>query len=74
MITALLRGERVQLVGQEITARAQGTAAEVPVLVAALGKRLLRVAGQLTSGTITWMANALGRASMWRPVSPCGGR
>ena len=58
VITALLRGEKVELVGQEITARARGTAAEVPVLVAALGRRLLRVAGELTSGTITWMANA----------------
>jgi alkanesulfonate monooxygenase SsuD/methylene tetrahydromethanopterin reductase-like flavin-dependent oxidoreductase (luciferase family) len=28
------------------------------VLIAALGKRLLRVAGELTSGTITWMADA----------------
>ena len=31
---------------------------EVPVLVAALGPRLLRVAGQYTAGTIPWMANA----------------
>lgn len=31
---------------------------EVPVLVAALGPRLLRVAGELASGTILWMANA----------------
>jgi alkanesulfonate monooxygenase SsuD/methylene tetrahydromethanopterin reductase-like flavin-dependent oxidoreductase (luciferase family) len=32
--------------------------AEIPVLVAALGPRLLRVAGQHAAGTITWMANA----------------
>jgi alkanesulfonate monooxygenase SsuD/methylene tetrahydromethanopterin reductase-like flavin-dependent oxidoreductase (luciferase family) len=31
---------------------------EIPVLVAALGPRLLRVAGELASGTILWMANA----------------
>lgn len=30
---------------------------EVPVLLAALGRRLLRVAGQLAGGTILWMAN-----------------
>jgi alkanesulfonate monooxygenase SsuD/methylene tetrahydromethanopterin reductase-like flavin-dependent oxidoreductase (luciferase family) len=29
----------------------------VPVLIAALAQRLLRVAGQYTDGTITWMAN-----------------
>jgi alkanesulfonate monooxygenase SsuD/methylene tetrahydromethanopterin reductase-like flavin-dependent oxidoreductase (luciferase family) len=32
--------------------------ADIPVLVAALGPRLLRVAGQYTAGTIPWMANA----------------
>jgi alkanesulfonate monooxygenase SsuD/methylene tetrahydromethanopterin reductase-like flavin-dependent oxidoreductase (luciferase family) len=31
---------------------------EIPVLVAALGPRLLRVAGQYARGTILWMANA----------------
>ncbi len=31
---------------------------ETPLLLAALGPRLLRVAGELASGTITWMANA----------------
>jgi alkanesulfonate monooxygenase SsuD/methylene tetrahydromethanopterin reductase-like flavin-dependent oxidoreductase (luciferase family) len=31
---------------------------EIPVLLAALGPRLLRVAGEWASGTILWMANA----------------
>lgn len=31
---------------------------EIPVLVAALGPRLLEVAGRLANGTILWMANA----------------
>jgi len=31
---------------------------ELPVLLAALGPRLLRVAGELANGTILWMANA----------------
>src|ERR1700737_523681 len=30
----------------------------VPVLLAALGPRLLRVAGEIADGTVTWMANA----------------
>jgi alkanesulfonate monooxygenase SsuD/methylene tetrahydromethanopterin reductase-like flavin-dependent oxidoreductase (luciferase family) len=30
----------------------------IPILVAALGKRLLRVAGEQTAGTVLWMANA----------------
>jgi alkanesulfonate monooxygenase SsuD/methylene tetrahydromethanopterin reductase-like flavin-dependent oxidoreductase (luciferase family) len=32
--------------------------ADIPVLVAALGPRLLRVAGQHAAGTIPWLANA----------------
>ena len=58
VLTALLRGETVDFTGEDLGARATGTAADVPVLVAALGKRLLRVAGELAAGTITWMANA----------------
>ena len=62
IVTALLRGERVDLVGEEYQVHAGplGSAGEVevPVLVAALGTRLLRVAGQYASGTIPWMATA----------------
>jgi len=32
---------------------------DIPLLLAALGPRLLRVAGELADGTILWMANAL---------------
>jgi len=62
ILTALLRGEQVAFAGQEFSVNAgplplpEGL--EVPVLVAALGPRLLRVAGQYTAGTIPWMANA----------------
>jgi len=31
---------------------------ELPLLLAALGPRLLRVAGELADGTVVWMANA----------------
>lgn len=59
VVTALLRGEQVSFEGDEFrvnAALAQG--AEIPVLVAALAPRLLRVAGQHAAGTILWMANA----------------
>jgi F420-dependent oxidoreductase-like protein len=62
ILTALLRGEQVTFAGQEFTVNAGPlplpAGLEVPVLVAALGPRLLRVAGQYTAGTIPWMANA----------------
>jgi alkanesulfonate monooxygenase SsuD/methylene tetrahydromethanopterin reductase-like flavin-dependent oxidoreductase (luciferase family) len=41
--------------------------AEIPVLVSALGPRLLRVAGQHSAGTILWMANA---AAVEQHVAP----
>lgn len=44
---------------QYVTALSQALAEKpIPVLVAALGKRLLRVAGEQTAGTVLWMANA----------------
>ena len=59
---AVLRGEGVAFSGDHyrvrMARRVAGTAgAELPVLVAALGPVMLRLAGELTSGTITWMAN-----------------
>ena len=61
MVAALLRGEAVNLEGDELTLRGIQTEPlpyPVPVLVAALGPRLLRVAGAVADGTILWMANA----------------
>ncbi len=40
---------------------------ETPLLLAALGPRLLRVAGELAGGTILWMANAKAIESHVRP-------
>jgi F420-dependent oxidoreductase-like protein len=61
-VTALLRGEPVEMDGEELRVHSGGRGlrpdAPVPVLVAALGPRLLRVAGQWADGTILWMANA----------------
>jgi F420-dependent oxidoreductase-like protein len=62
VLTRLLRGEQVSFAGEEFHVNvgppALVDAAEVPVLLSALGPRLLRVAGQHAAGTITWMANA----------------
>jgi len=60
ILAAALRGEAVDFEGQDWTAHSAGRAAtvehSVPVLVSALGPRLLRVAGELADGTVLWMA------------------
>jgi F420-dependent oxidoreductase-like protein len=62
ILASLLRGESVDFTGEEFRVAAGPPAlvdgAEIPVLVSALGPRLLRVAGQHSAGTILWMANA----------------
>jgi len=61
VLTALLQGEAVDLDGEDFQVHLGAPAPlphEVPVLVAALAPRLLRVAGELTQGTILWMGNA----------------
>ena len=62
ILTGLLRGEDVEFDGEDWTAHAGGRAAKpahpVPVLVSALGPRLLRVAGEVADGTVLWMAPA----------------
>lgn len=62
ILAALLRGEAVDVSGDEYTVASGPPAlvdgAPIPVLVSALGPRLLRVAGQHADGTILWMANA----------------
>jgi F420-dependent oxidoreductase-like protein len=62
VLTTLLRGEAVGFDGDEFQVHAGPPelldGAEIPVLVSALGPRLLRVAGEHAAGTILWMANA----------------
>jgi F420-dependent oxidoreductase-like protein len=62
VLTALLRGEQVSFVGEEFRVNAGPPplvdGVDVPVVVSALGPRLLRVAGHYAAGTILWMANA----------------
>jgi F420-dependent oxidoreductase-like protein len=60
ILTGVLRGETVDLDGHDWTAHTGGRATTpahpVPVLVAALGPRLLRVAGEVADGTVLWVA------------------
>jgi F420-dependent oxidoreductase-like protein len=62
IVTALLRGETVDFDGEDFRLHGASLSGKldvvVPVLVAALAPRLLRVAGALADGTILWMANA----------------
>jgi len=61
IITALLRGQDVDFDGDDWSVHAQGRGVKpqqrVPVLLAALGPRLLRVAGELADGVVLWMAS-----------------
>lgn len=62
ILAPLLRGEDVDVDGEDWSAHTPGRAVApahpVPVLVSALGPRLLRVAGAVADGTILWMAPA----------------
>jgi F420-dependent oxidoreductase-like protein len=62
ILTKVLRGEDVDVDGEDWSVHTAGRAVppdhEVPVLVSALGPRLLRVAGEVADGTILWMAPA----------------
>lgn len=58
ILTPLLRGEPAQFEGEQLTAKLaldMPDAAEVPLLVAALGPTMLKLAGQYAQGTTTWM-------------------
>ncbi len=60
IVVAALRGDAVDLDGDEFQVHvAAPTAAPfpVPVLLGALAPRMLRVAGEIADGTVTWMAN-----------------
>jgi F420-dependent oxidoreductase-like protein len=66
----LLRGEAVSFAGETITARGQLAidAPEPPVLLAALGPQMLKLAGARCAGTITWMTGAATLASLTVPT------
>ena len=56
-LRALLAGEAVDLAGTELRVRGKLAieAAPVPLLVAALGPRMLELAGRAADGTVLWM-------------------
>ena len=60
ILAGALRGDVVDFDGSDWSAHTAGRMAPVvqpvPVLVSALGPRLLRVAGELADGTVLWMA------------------
>lgn len=61
VLTTLLRGEGVHHEGTHFRVNIPAVAPPpqpVSVMVSALAPRMLRVAGELTDGTILWMANA----------------
>jgi len=59
ILVPILEGEQVSFTGETLRASTFGplgiTAPPPPVLVAALGKTMLAIAGRMASGTITWM-------------------
>jgi F420-dependent oxidoreductase-like protein len=62
ILTGILRGDVIDFDGEDWSAHTAGRSAApahpIPVLVSALGPRLLRVAGELADGTVLWMAPA----------------
>lgn len=58
VLIPLLEGEQVSYSGETISANLAltvGNEGRIPVLVAALGPRLLKLAGRRTDGTVLWM-------------------
>ena len=66
----LLAGDAVSVSGETITARGKLDihAPEPPVLMAALGPQMLRLAGARCAGTITWMTGAATLRSLTVPT------
>ena len=60
IVTAALRGDDIHVDGDDFQVHAAAPTAPpfpVPVLLGALAPRMLRVAGEVADGTVTWMAN-----------------
>ncbi len=71
ILVPLLEGEQVTFAGETLRASTFGplqiSAPAPPVLVAALGDTMLKIAGQLASGTVTWMT---GPATIESHIAP----
>jgi F420-dependent oxidoreductase-like protein len=74
VLMGVLRGERVRGDGEYPVNLPAGEPIDVPVLVSALAPRLLRVAGELTDGTVLWMGNAKSIDVHVRPLLDKAGR
>jgi F420-dependent oxidoreductase-like protein len=71
ILQPLLRGEAVNYQGERLKANSQLTIAEATppsVVLAALGERMLRLAGEQTDGTALWMVGVRTLASHVAPV------
>ena len=74
----LLAGENVHVDGERVTTHAftplelRG-ASTPPVLVAALGDSMLKLAGRVADGTVTWMTGTQHDCIAHLPAHPCGG-
>lgn len=72
VLAPLLRGETVNFSGEQyrVTGLSVGAAGadNVPLMVAALGEQMLRLAGRFTSGTITWMVGPKTMTDHVRPT------
>ncbi len=70
VLMPLVRGQSVSFVGETLTARGKLDidAVQPPVLFAALGPQMLRLAGARCDGTITWMTGAATLASLTVPT------
>jgi F420-dependent oxidoreductase-like protein len=71
ILQPLLHGEAVAFAGRRLQAQSPPQAKDTPppsVMLAALGERMLRLAGEQTDGTATWMVGAKTLASHVTPV------
>lgn len=71
ILTPLLHKRRVSYAGEALTGRGEITpppAEAPPVLVAALGPQMLRLAGRVADGTITWMTGPATIAELTAPT------
>src|SRR3954468_16492188 len=68
VLVAALRGERFKGEGSYPVNLPAGEAVPVPVLISALAPRMLRVAAELTDGTVLWMGNARSIDAHVRPL------
>jgi 5,10-methylenetetrahydromethanopterin reductase len=77
ILQPLLRGEAVDVTGRRLSAKTQVGLADVTppsVVLAALGERMLCMAGEQTDGTATWMVGPKTLASHITPVITAAAR